>query len=314
LALPLRVEATGILAFLAKKGLSGNEFGSFLVKSGFLSRKGRLLLIIGTKQRQRESTYGKTKLFSVIILILFCFSLAGCFFGKSNPPSLSSFKREGRHLRSIGFSIQTGAFRNASNAAMMTENLRKNGVEATYFLAQDGLFKVRFGSFKTKELAINRAQHLVKAGVINDFYIVSPSEFSISRLGSKGEESLRQELVKTARSFVGVPYLWGGDNPESGFDCSGLTMTIYQLNGLDMPRTAKEQYFASREKALNEIRQGDLIFYHTDRRRAPPVTHVGIYIGDGKFIHAPGRGKNVCYESVERAFYKKRFVGVGSFL
>jgi hypothetical protein len=245
------------------------------------------------------------------MLTLVCLSLACCgALGKKK----SDYQLADKNLHDIGFTIQTGAFRDVANAVAVTDKLHANNINATYFKASDNLFKVRLGSFATHELALQRAQSLEKAGVIQGFYIVEPGNFTVSHLEELGEDYIREELVKTAETFVGTRYLWGGISPKNGFDCSGLTMTVYQLNGMDMPRTAYAQRQASNEIYLSDIKKGDLLFYHTNRRRKLAVTHVGIYAGDGQFIHAPGRGKRIRYESLDSKFYKKRFVGVGSFL
>ena len=104
----------------------------------------------------------------------------------------------------------------------------------------------------------------------------------------KGDAYLREELVRSARSFLGVPYLWGGASLDTGFDCSGLTMTVYQLCGLDLPRTSREQYLAGNPVELSTLEKGDLVFFAPGGDK---ISHVGIYAGNGQFIHAPEKGK-----------------------
>jgi cell wall-associated NlpC family hydrolase len=156
-----------------------------------------------------------------------------------SPPAQSAEKKALPHL---GYTIQAGAFADAENAARLTRSLQEKGLEATYFVARQGLYKVRFGNFSTREQAHTRAEEFRKSGIIEEFYVVSPGEYAVARRETRGEAYLREELVRSARSFLGVPYLWGGASAETGFDCSGLTMTVYQLNGLDLPRTSREQF------------------------------------------------------------------------
>ncbi len=225
-------------------------------------------------------------------------------------PAPSEIKRQS--LAVMGHTIQAGAFADVQNAVRLTERLKGQGLDATYFKASDGLFKVRFGNFSSKELARTRAQALQRAGIIEEFYIVLPEDSAAAKRKQYGTDYLRQSLVKTAKDFIGVPYLWGGVSVDKGFDCSGLTMTVYQLNGLDMPRHSATQFDAGDPIKLSELQQGDLVFFAT--RGRGKVSHVGIYIGDGQFIHAPKRGKKICIDSLSNEYFEKRFVGAKNYL
>ncbi len=223
---------------------------------------------------------------------------------KVQPVSVPPVKKT---LGVMGHTIQAGAFARVENAVRLTEKLKSQGLEATYFKASDGLFKVRFGNFAAKEQARLRAQSLQKAGVIEEFYIVLPEEYAATKRKQLGDPYLREQIVKTAQDFIGVPYLWGGTNAEKGFDCSGLTMTVYQLNGLDLPRHSAAQYDAGESIERRELQKGDLVFFATRGRGT--VSHVGIYIGGDRFIHAPSRGKKIRMESLSADYYADRYVG-----
>ena len=215
-------------------------------------------------------------------------------------------------LARMGYTIQTGAFSKPENAARFTEELKGRGLEATYFAAKTGLYKVRFGNYARREDAVSVAEILKSMGVIGDFYIVTPESYAVTQSKVKGEAFLRAELVKAAKSFIGVPYLWGGTSVEEGFDCSGLTMTVYQLNGLNLPRTSVEQHEAGQAVDRDDLEKGDLVFFATAGRGK--ISHVGIYIGEGRFIHAPRRGKKIGIESLSNAYFAKRFVCGRSYL
>ena len=194
---------------------------------------------------------------------------------------------------------------------VLTRSLQEKGLEATYFVARRGLYKVRFGNFPTKELARARAEEIRQDGIIEEFYVVSPEEYAVAQREEQGEAYLREELVRSARSFLGVPYLWGGASAETGFDCSGLTMTVYQLNGLDLPRTSREQFVAGNPVDRSSLEKGDLIFFAAGGDK---ISHVGIYAGNGLFIHAPGRGKRIRTDSLSNDYFSRTYIGARSYL
>lgn len=217
-----------------------------------------------------------------------------------------------KQLAAMGHTIQAGAFARVENAVRLTEKLKNQGLPATYFREADGLFKVRFGNFATKDSARLRAESLKQAGVIEEYYIVLPEDSAAAKRRRYGTDYLRESLVKTAHDFIGVPYLWGGVSADSGFDCSGLTMTVYQLNGLDLPRHSRTQYDAGDSIAREDLQKGDLVFF--DTRGRGKVSHVGIYIGAGRFIHAPSSGKKIRIDALASDYYARRFVGARTYL
>ena len=117
------------------------------------------------------------------------------------------------------------------------------------------------------------------------------------------------DLVLSAMNFLGVRYTRGGNSVENGFDCSGFTRHIFEMSvGLVLPRRADEQ---AKDSSLLTIRQdelkpGDLVFFNTMRRT---FSHVGIYVGEGKFIHAPRTGSAVRVEDMRDSYWAKRFTG-----
>lgn len=246
---------------------------------------------------------GKKVLAALLCLLV----LAGCgrpaVKKEPAPPSI-----EKGEIPRLGYTIQAGAFAKAENAARLTRLLQERGLEATYFVAAKGLYKVRFGNFATREAARLKAEEVRAAGIIEEFYIVRPEEHPAAVLRGP---SLREELVKRARSFLGVPYLWGGTSPDSGFDCSGLAMTVYQLSGLVLPRTSQEQFAAGAAVDSSRLEKGDLVFFAMGGDK---VSHVGIYAGEGQFIHAPGKGKRIRIDSLRNDYYRRRYLGGRSFL
>lgn len=115
------------------------------------------------------------------------------------------------------------------------------------------------------------------------------------------------ELVVNAMGFMGVPYRRGGNSAETGFDCSGFVRSMYESTvGLILPRRAKEQAAATEKIDKKDLQPGDLVFFNTMRRA---FSHVGIYIGDGKFIHSPKPGAQVRVEDMGVSYWKRRFDG-----
>jgi cell wall-associated NlpC family hydrolase len=117
------------------------------------------------------------------------------------------------------------------------------------------------------------------------------------------------DLVMSAMNFLGVPYKWGGNTEESGFDCSGFTRHIFENSiGLVLPRRADEQAKIAGLLKINrtELKPGDLVFFNTMRRT---FSHVGIYVGDDKFIHAPRTGAEVRIEDMSESYWSRRFTG-----
>jgi len=257
------------------------------------------------KMRMRDN-FLKMAILTVVPMLLIACSGKVSRMDSAAPPASS------RSLELMGFTIQAGAFAKAENAARLTETLRERGLDATYFVASDKLFKVRFGNFSTKEIARQKAQGLKDAGVIDDFYIVRPEDYNAAKQGQYGTDFLRDALVKTARDFIDVPYLWGGTSSEKGFDCSGLTMTVYQLNGLNLPRHSLKQFEVGRSVGKDNLQKGDLVFFAVKGKGK--VSHVGVYIGDGRFIHAPSSGKKIRIDSLSGHYFAKRFAGGKTYL
>ena len=122
---------------------------------------------------------------------------------------------------------------------------------------------------------------------------------------SVGEHTNR--LITTAMGLIGVPYRRGGTEAATGFDCSGFVRNVYaEVLGHQLPRIARDQARATTKIQKNELRPGDLVFFNTMRRT---FSHVGIYLGDGQFIHSPRAGAAVRIEDMHSTYWSKRFNG-----
>jgi cell wall-associated NlpC family hydrolase len=117
---------------------------------------------------------------------------------------------------------------------------------------------------------------------------------------------LALDVIGTALTFLGTPYRNGGSDP-SGFDCSGFVQYVYGRNGIALPRSVGRQFGAGRDVAGERLRAGDLLFFATTGAGA---THVGVALGDGRFVHAPSSRGTVRVESLGGAYWATKIVGV----
>jgi cell wall-associated NlpC family hydrolase len=158
------------------------------------------------------------------------------------------------------------------------------------------------------------------------------NEDSIDNTVTNDNPELREKLINVADTYKGVPYKRGGAT-STATDCSGLTMQVYRDMGLNLPRSSREQFHVGAPRKKEDLEKGDLVFFSTNspykkikiRSKKNPrkkivkyinaprrITHVGIYVGDGKFIHAPRPGHTVTVESLDTNYYRKNYVGARS--
>lgn len=126
-----------------------------------------------------------------------------------------------------------------------------------------------------------------------------------------GLSAQRQRVIAAAKRQMGIKYRWGGNTPREGFDCSGFTKYALKGLGAKIPRTAAQQSKASRTINRSNLRPGDMIFFKTKGRR---VNHVGIYLGNGRFIHAASGGGRVMTDDLRKNYWQKRLYKYGTFL
>ena len=133
------------------------------------------------------------------------------------------------------------------------------------------------------------------------------------RLTCEVQQHLGGNRVRAvALGYQRVPYSWGGTSPQQGFDCSGLTMAVFKLNGMKLPRSSKDQFAVGTPISQSQLSKGDLVFFATSQGKK--ITHVGIYTGDGKFIHAPGKDKRIRIDSLTNGYFKTHYMGARTYL
>ncbi len=239
--------------------------------------------------------------------------LAGCRAGRGVrvvpqpvPPAANEI------VARLGYAVQVGAFSVLDNARTLTRALSAIGLDAYYFPHESGLYKVRFGDFPSKDAAVREARRLLDEALIDDYFIIGPEDYAISRQSRAGENDVRARLAATAESFMGVEYSWGGTSSHGGFDCSGLARAVYQLNGLNLPRSSAGQYKAGTAVPRSRLLKGDLVFFAASPGRA--ISHVGIYVGEDDFIHAPGKDRKIRKDSLDERYFEEHFSGARTYL
>lgn len=119
--------------------------------------------------------------------------------------------------------------------------------------------------------------------------------------------STGESVVRKAANLIGRPYAWGGADPGTGFDCSGLVVWVYGWHGVELPRTAREQSRVGKRIPFGKLQPGDLVFFRTSGRT---TNHVGIATGRGTFIHSPKPGEQVREESLRHPYWRQRLIDV----
>lgn len=200
--------------------------------------------------------------------------------------------------RDKGFSIQVAAFSRKSSAQKSADNLGSKGMDATVCQTVHGMWAVRCGHFTAIESAKACGKKLLDQGVINDFFVVN---------STPSHGPLPLAIVQTARTYLGVKYTWGGSSAKQGFDCSGFTWAVYKKHGYKLARVARDQYKMGIPVSKSKLREGDLLFFSTERNQS--ISHVGIYTGSGKFIHASTGAKKIKIANLSTSYYKKHYLG-----
>lgn len=137
------------------------------------------------------------------------------------------------------------------------------------------------------------------------------SDYDLTRsqaLASNGSSGKVQTVLKRALTLLGTPYRWGGTSPDSGFDCSGLVAYVFRTAlGIELPRVSRDMAQKSDAELIKDreaLQEGDLVFFGRKGR----VDHVGIYVGDGRFVHSPSRGKDVRVDSMVSGYWGNKFM------
>lgn len=231
----------------------------------------------------------------------------------------------------VVYGVQVGAFREFERAEQVQQALEDAGF-SSYFSEADGYKRVRIGPYHSRETAEKEARSLwpflvarfgplefQRSWVVEEDRLVenapvnlpdAPGEhgdrpmpiFPDRRVQARG---IAGPIIEYAMTHLGTPYHWGGTQP-GGFDCSGFIQHIFAANGLVIPRQAKNQFKIGEEISPDALEPGDLVFFATYTRGA---SHVGVFIGEGEFIHASSGEGVVTITPLAKRYYTNRYLG-----
>jgi cell wall-associated NlpC family hydrolase len=224
----------------------------------------------------------------------------------------------------VVYGVQVGAFKEFERAEQVQEALEDAGY-SSYFSEAGGYKRVRIGPYRSREKAEREARSLwpflvarfgplefqrswvvVEDREIENAPILSPEApapvFPDRRVVARGDARL---VLEDAMSHLGTPYRWGGTQP-GGFDCSGFVQFIMGGRGFVVPRQAKNQFKVGDDVVADALEPGDLVFFSTYTRGA---SHVGIYIGEGEFIHSSSGEGVVTITPLAKRYYANRYLG-----
>jgi len=172
--------------------------------------------------------------------------------------------------------------------------------------------KVAKRTSKKAEKKLARTLTRIKSEKIAKVKVKRSKKFSLSDIVFGSSQKLppkSKKIISLAKQKLGKRYVWGATGQRNTFDCSGFTTYVCKKNGICLPRRAIQQSKVGKPVKRSELQPGDLVFFDTSKQRKGYVNHVGIYIGNGKFIHASSAKKKVVITSLNKPFYKQRFKG-----
>ncbi len=152
----------------------------------------------------------------------------------------------------------------------------------------------------------NRIRNVRNTKTDDILFMLYPSDFDFSTSYSNDKAS---KIIRLAKQKLGTKYVWGAVGQRNTFDCSGLTKYVYEKQGINIPRTSYNQAKYGESINRRDLKPGDLIFFDTSKKRKGYVNHVGIYIGNGEFLHASSAKKKVVITSLNAKFYSQRYRG-----
>jgi cell wall-associated NlpC family hydrolase len=222
------------------------------------------------------------------------------------------------HTIKSGDTLTSIAKKNKTTVSAIT---KANGIKSTHSLKLGKVLKVPSKATTTKKRKKKRVAsrsgsserqlaNTLKSVKFKRANTKKSNKFSINDIlfSSKGTKQSKS-MIKLAKGKLGKRYVWGATGGKNTFDCSGFTKYVCNKNGISIPRTSIKQSKHGKYVSRKNLKAGDLIFFDTSKRRKGYVNHVGIYLGNNKFIHASSAKKKVVNSSLHKNFYRNRFKG-----
>ncbi len=147
-------------------------------------------------------------------------------------------------------------------------------------------------------------RHVILVFVLLSLFLVTKAPV-FGEESNAASQTVRYKLVKLARTFLGLPYRWGGMSERRGVDCSGLVKMIFAKVHIELPHSSREQIHAGKEIPVDQLDKGDLVFFGSD---GETPNHVGIYIGNNRFVHAEMKAGRVIVTDLNQPWYARHFL------
>lgn len=211
-----------------------------------------------------------------------------------------------KSIKTFGCDINT-AIQSYNFGGGFINYVAKNGKKYSYELAES-FSKEKSGGKKVSyqnpiAIPVNGGW---RYGYGNQFYVKLVEQYLV--VSAKFDDETVQKIMDEALKYQGYPYVFGGSNPQTSFDCSGIVQWCFAKVGINLPRTAQAQYDVTQHLSLAEAKPGDLIFFHSTYSTSDYVTHIGIYVGNNRMYHA---GDPIGYTDLSESYWQAHLIGAG---
>jgi len=244
------------------------------------------------------------KRFGLVIMTGLLILLTTCFFDRGSAVPIVNWKNDNRSVIEDKTAYMVNAMVNSDSEAAGTGKTNEQSGESTIAAAAAPAAVKPDLKASVPPAAVKKTSSSTEKKTAAPTAAEAPKKSSPAPAPSRGKLASSGSVIKTARKYLGVPYVYGGESPK-GFDCSGFTRYVFDKFGVDLPRTAQGQSSVGTKITRSDLSPGDLVFFNTERSGS--INHVGIYAGGNQFIHA-SRTKGITITSMDDSYYKNSLV------